>query len=82
MKDITPLRPSIKTVEFVRNDEGFWEIYFYIGEEKPANRHTVTKHYPSNETRSWKSLDNVYSAAEEIFGNELDKFIIIKARKS
>ena len=75
LKDIAPLRAVIKKVSFVRNEADEWEIHFAIGEEKDTN-HAVTLHYPSEEPRSWKSLDNALKAAEEIFDPKINQFTI------
>lgn len=80
IKDIAPLRKQIRNVHLVRNTAGEWEIYFFISDDATEeDRKTITKHYPSDQTRSWKSLDKAVSAAEEIFGKQL-KTITINLR--
>ncbi len=75
IKDIAPLRAEIKKVSFVRTNENLWEIHFSIGEEG-TTKYAVTMHYPSEQARTWKNLDNALGAAEEIFDSKLEEFTI------
>jgi hypothetical protein len=79
IKDIVPLQQLVDEVSFVRNKKtAAWEIHFSIG----GIKHKITKHYPSEEPRTWKSLDYALTVADEAFGHHFEKITLNLKEKS
>lgn len=77
MKDIPPLRTAISKILFKQTLENTWEIHFTFGREGEGSQHSVTKHYPSNDARTWKNLDSAFGTAGELFGSMEEITIIL-----
>jgi hypothetical protein len=77
MKDIPPLRTAISKIVFKQTIEKEWEIHFTFGKGGEGSEQSVTKHYPSNDARTWKNLDSAFGAAEELFGRMEEITIIL-----
>lgn len=71
LKDIPPVNAAVDQVKLVELSADRWSIQFSLG----GREQVVTRHWPGEEIRTWKSVGTALDQAAKIF--DINEFTVV-----